>query len=63
MFMANNDEGLAWSKLADRRLIEWQHSLGFLDARVATDYEDMVEKTDVFLRGVNADGRWMASGL
>ena len=61
--MANNKEALDWSKLADRRLVEWQHSLGFLDARIATDYEDCIEKTDVFLRSLDSNGSWASSGL
>ena len=61
--MANDKEALAWSKIADRRLVEWQHSLGFLDAKVATDYEDCVEKTDVFLRSLDSNGNWASSGL
>lgn len=61
--MARNEKALDWSKTADSRLIEWQHSLGFLDTRIATDYEDCIEKTDVFLRSLDSNGRWAASGL
>lgn len=61
--MANDKEALAWSKQQDRQLVEWQHSLGFLDARVATDYEDCVEKTDVFFRSLDSNGSWTSGGL